>query len=55
MEKIEKMEMKFSVDIDLAIDYPNNKLNLNILVNIYNDVNHIIKSLITVIENNSPS
>jgi len=55
LEKIEKMEMKFSVDIDLAIDYPNNKLNLNILVNIYNDVNHIIKSLITVIENNSPS
>lgn len=53
LEKIEKMEMKFSVDIDLAIDYPNHKLNLNILVNIYNDINHIIRSLITIIENNS--
>jgi hypothetical protein len=50
LEKIEKMQMDFSVTLDLAIDYPNKKLNLNILVSLYNDITHIIKSLISVLE-----
>jgi len=52
LEKIEKMNMDFSVNLDVAIDYPNKKLNLIILVNIYNDINHIINSLINILEKN---
>ncbi|CAM4251983.1 hypothetical protein [Flavobacterium terrigena] len=50
LEKIEKMNMNFDVSVDIAIDYPNQNLNIDILKNLYNDIALLINDLILVVK-----
>ena len=50
LEKIEKMNMNFDVSVDIAIDYPNQNLNIDILKNLYNDIALLINDLILVVQ-----
>jgi hypothetical protein len=52
LEKIEKMEMKFNIKLEIAIEYPTKNLNIEILKNIYNDVCFVVEKLISITKQN---